>query len=299
MQLPKGQRRRLVGTLSHLPLAIFLEQHGSRATFFAMYFVSPFSRNIQRGRRGGRAQQCLIACILSLSTYLVVQMGPDALFTALSPLESCIKGWSVGNAQISRLNTRQEQDVQPDGSHLNQHSCPLLGPSFPKLRHISLDSLEPYTKNFNAALENALMGGENAYGDFDNLTNSFSIAVWSAASNNSLFEYHFEGPELNREGQPLNNDTVYRVGSISKLFTVYAYLATAGETHLDEPITNFLPELAQIDNDRAQDLESNDVDSVRWSDVTLRSLAAQLSGLPRDCEFLSSVSSTTLLKDIS
>lgn len=177
--------------------------------------------------------------------------------------------------------------TSPAVARLNQYSCPLLGPAFPQPERLSVQSLRPYTADLTRAIEEALAGGTNPYGEFDNATSSFSVALWSTASNDSLFEYHFEGSELrNASGNALNNDTVFRIGSISKVFTVYAYLATVGEAHLDEPITRFVPELAEIDREREDNSTSNDVDNIRWSDVTPRSLGAMMSGLPRDCQSL-------------
>jgi CubicO group peptidase (beta-lactamase class C family) len=170
-------------------------------------------------------------------------------------------------------------------SYVNQNSCPLLGPAYPQPQRLTPSLIQPCTDNLTADVESALAGQNTSYGVFDNVTTSFSIALWSTTSNASLFEYHFEGTEIRGDGHDtLNNQTVYRIGSISKVFTVYAYLASIGEAHLDEPITHFVPELAEIDRERVANATSNDVDNVRWSDLTPRALAAQMGGVPRDCE---------------
>lgn len=225
-----------------------------------------------------RPRPNVIACLMLLCINL------DTAFSISIPSVSWANTEEAGTAAFARLNQPTRRGSQLQGPHLNEHTCPLLGPAFTKPRHLDPDLLRPYAESFTSALENALAGEDNPYGDFDNMTNSFSLALWSTASNNSLFEYHFDAPELDRGNETLNNETIYRMGSISKVFTVYAYLATIGEAHLDEPITDFVPELAQIDAENAQDSKSNDVDTIRWSEITPRALAAQLSGLPRDCE---------------
>ncbi|RYP14527.1 hypothetical protein DL765_006303 [Monosporascus sp. GIB2] len=170
-------------------------------------------------------------------------------------------------------------------ARVNQYNCPLLGPAFPAAHQIDTLGFQQYANQFTLALEGALSSGNNSYGEFDTETVSFSIAVWSVSQNTSLYEYHSEGSKLVGDvtgGGVLNNNTIYRIGSISKLHTVYTYLAAVGDAHLDEPITNFLPELAAIDKEWAHNASANKIDNIKWSEVTLRSLAGQLSGIPRD-----------------
>ncbi|KAI9674562.1 MAG: hypothetical protein M1822_009057 [Bathelium mastoideum] len=167
---------------------------------------------------------------------------------------------------------------------VNEYACPLLGPVFPTPQKIDSSAFQGYAENFTGALEQALVTGQNSYGSWDNSTTSFSISVWSTTSNESLYEYHFEASQLQGavSSGALNNDTIYRVGSVSKLFTVYTYLAAVGDKYLDEPITKYIPELARIDEETSRNSSANPIDNYRWSDITLRSIAAQLSGIVRD-----------------
>lgn len=113
-----------------------------------------------------------------------------------------------------------------------------------------------------------------------NLT-SFSVDFYSLQDSGSVFTYHLSSPELaeSSEGvQQVDSNTIYRVGSISKVFTVYTYLASVGDLTWNQPITRYVPELAR--NAEATADESN-LDAVRWDDVTIGSLAAQLSGISR------------------
>ncbi|ETN43990.1 uncharacterized protein HMPREF1541_10855 [Cyphellophora europaea CBS 101466] len=183
---------------------------------------------------------------------------------------------------------------------VNEYTCPLLGSSFPTPSRVDASSLQPYLSDFTRALEDALSGAENEYGVFDNATTSFSVAIWTTVANESVYEYHFQGSELQGEsGIVPNNETIYRVGSISKAITVYAYLASVGEAHLDEPITKFIPELAEIDAERAENASANDIDNFQWSDITVRALASQMGGLTRDYglgDLPSIINDTTILE---
>ena len=170
-------------------------------------------------------------------------------------------------------------------ANLNQNNCPLLGPAFPQPRGVDVEAFRPYADEVTRTIEDTLAGRGNPDWLVTNTSSSFSVALWTTSSNESLYEHHFEGSEIRGDGHEfLNNDTLYRIGSISKVFPVYAWLAAIGEAHLDEPITKFVPELAELDHQRGENATSNDVDDIRWSDVTPRSLASQMSGIPRDCE---------------
>lgn len=75
----------------------------------------------------------------------------------------------------------------------------------------------------------------------------------------------------------VNRDTLYRVGSITKLLTIYVILAESGLEYWYEPISNHIPELARAS------VESR-VRDVRWSEITLGALAAHLGGISRSCK---------------
>jgi CubicO group peptidase (beta-lactamase class C family) len=83
----------------------------------------------------------------------------------------------------------------------------------------------------------------------------------------------------------VDGNIVYRLGSVTNVFTVLAFLAEAGDIDWNQPITKYIPELAKLD-DRS---DSNDFDSVGetdWDDITIGALASQVSGLGRDCKSL-------------
>ncbi len=72
-------------------------------------------------------------------------------------------------------------------------------------------------------------------------------------------------------GAPADSDTLYRVGSITKLFTdtMLLQLRDAGRLTLDDPVTNALPDL-QVSN------------PYTGSAPTFRQIASHTSGLPRE-----------------
>lgn len=152
----------------------------------------------------------------------------------------------------------------------------LRGPVFPTPSHPdSSKAIQAAREAFPKVLDEALSTGL-----LDNSTTSFSINVFSASDNKTLFSYHFEAPGLNGSlpSGHLNDDTIYRIGSLSKLFTVYTLLAKTGFTDFNQPITKYIPELAAADT-------NSTLNEAQWSDITVEALASQLAGITRDCKF--------------
>lgn len=68
----------------------------------------------------------------------------------------------------------------------------------------------------------------------------------------------------------MDANTVYRIGSITKVFTTLAFLAEAGDEHFNRPITDFIPELAAMSQSK------DELRSVYWEDISIESLMAQV-----------------------
>ncbi|UPX18163.1 uncharacterized protein EKO05_0008473 [Ascochyta rabiei] len=103
---------------------------------------------------------------------------------------------------------------------------------------------------------------------------SFSIAITS--SKQTLWSKHHTARERNASRPDIaevNGDALYRIASITKTFTVLGvlYQEKAGNLSLDEPIDKYIVELKEAQNG-----------TLPWKDITLRSLASQLSGIPRE-----------------
>ncbi|KAL1795459.1 hypothetical protein ACET3X_005683 [Alternaria dauci] len=121
--------------------------------------------------------------------------------------------------------------------------------------------------SINTALTVAVAAPEHA-------RSSFSVEITS--SEETLWSYHHTARERNvsRPDIPeVNGDALYRIASITKTFTVLGilYQHAAGNLSLDATVNTYLKELGEKSDG-----------GIPWKDITLRSLASQLSGLPRD-----------------
>lgn len=168
---------------------------------------------------------------------------------------------------------------------------PLLGPVFPHASNLSFnDAFQNMTANLTATLEDIILAG-NSTSSTTSIINSrdtsFALQIFSSdaapGGNNTLFQYFFTSPATSNASSgvtQVDENTVFRIGSASKLWTVFTFLASAGEASLYDPVTKWVPELqtAAVGADDA-------VDFVRWEDVTIQELASHLSGVGRDCKF--------------
>jgi hypothetical protein len=158
----------------------------------------------------------------------------------------------------------------------SQH-CSFLGPVFPPPTNVLQDSTTvPKALNiFRTTLESSLRNGTLQ------ATNvSFFLTAFDAER--TIFEYRYASPTLGNSSLTsgrLDRDTLFRIGSVSKLLTVYTLLAEVGIAHLNDPVTKWVPELAAIAGSESS------VDGVQWEDVTIGSLADHTSGINRDCRY--------------
>jgi hypothetical protein len=161
-------------------------------------------------------------------------------------------------------------------------NCPLIGPEFPPPQHLSDHPI------WKAAIQNVTAVFD--YIDYSNITGidrfSYSLQIFSSNPGPPvLWERYRTAKNLpsNTTGvKKVDGDTVYRLGSVTKVFTVLAWLAEVGDVHWNQPITKYIPELAQYPTDST----ASGFDSVKdtaWDDITIGSLASQVSGLGRDC----------------
>ncbi|KAL0940306.1 uncharacterized protein CTRU02_203069 [Colletotrichum truncatum] len=160
-------------------------------------------------------------------------------------------------------------------------NCPILGPAYPALKDLRKSRVIRDTgDSFTKIIEEAVATGETEWGLIGTANTSFSLSVFSADSDDYLFEYHHRGTELDGSltGDVLNADTLYRIGSVSKLFTVYTLLIKLDPSYWSQPITNFIPELADAPT-------NNGARQVQWSDVTLGALMSHMGGLARNNGF--------------
>ena len=175
--------------------------------------------------------------------------------------------------------------------------CAILGPRFPHPSGFADDeTIQAAIKDTTAAFDELIATKNSTWGTISNTT-SFSVALFT--SNDPLndsqpffFEYHHTAPafkENQLEASQLNADSIFRISTVTQVFTVWIFLIEAGEAHWVDPITNYIPELANHEGARL--VTSG---HFSWEDVSLGDLAGHLSGIPRDCECTKNEISNTL-----
>ncbi|KAK8089738.1 beta-lactamase 2 [Apiospora hydei] len=150
--------------------------------------------------------------------------------------------------------------------------CPPLGPVLPAPVRPSADpDVQAAAKSFEGSL-NALTAGYNA--------SAVSVAVKSIHEDQPFFSFHYTPPHFNTSGtHKVDADTVYRIASISKLFTVLGLLLLDG-VRMDDPVTKYLPQLRDLKRQPGD--EVNEITTLDWDEITLGSLASHQSGLGSD-----------------
>ena len=155
---------------------------------------------------------------------------------------------------------------------LTSQSCPSQSPPLPPPTYDKHTSLiwETFSK-IEASLSHLVSTNNNTALN----TSSYSIEVTS--SHKTLWSTFHTALEKNltRPGAKVIDETSrYRIASITKTFTVLAILQqhALGTLSLDDTVEKFLP----------HHFLSTSSGGIDWQTITLRSLASQLSGLPRD-----------------
>ncbi|RSL85883.1 hypothetical protein CEP51_003100 [Fusarium floridanum] len=153
------------------------------------------------------------------------------------------------------------------------HDCPLWGPIYPAPANVLNSTtvtraIANLKESLDAALSNETLGAANA---------SFHLEVFS--TDQLLLNYSYAAPQIKDSltAGVLNRDTIFRIGSVSKLVAVYTLLAATGMEYINDPVTKWVPELAAapVPDDGA-------VDVVRWQDITIGALAGHQAGLLKD-----------------
>lgn len=154
--------------------------------------------------------------------------------------------------------------------------CPPLGPALPAPRH---PSENPLVQGTVAALLEAF---EASLG-FNHSAVSVGIrSIYQDDDGPALLDFHHtpSDPGAKRGAKVVTGKTLYRVGSVTKVFTVLAalQLAEEGKLRMDDPVGKWVPGLEGT----AGSEEEDELDVVRWEDVTLDGLATHLSGIGAD-----------------
>ncbi|KAH0493335.1 hypothetical protein TgHK011_000009 [Trichoderma gracile] len=148
------------------------------------------------------------------------------------------------------------------------HTCPPLGQVLPPPTAPSdHQSLQKATEKLAGTLESHFTSNLNSSG--------LSIIVKSLHEDLPLFTYHYTPPSLSGIGtKNINEQTIFRVGSLSKLFPALAALQI-NKIRMDDSVLEYIPELENA-------VLTGSVESIAWDEVTIDSLMTHLSGLPTD-----------------
>lgn len=168
--------------------------------------------------------------------------------------------------------------------------CPPLGPVYAAPQSLSTDSSIRQTgQTVSAALKQLLKTGGDTSAGFDANTTSFSINFFSIHESESIFQYHVTASTLNTSSTKIvDENSVYRIGSITKAVTVFELLLLGKQVHFDDPVTKYVPELAAI-------AEDDEITTAQWSQITVGALAGHLAGIGRDCKCISLASNENTL----
>jgi CubicO group peptidase (beta-lactamase class C family) len=140
--------------------------------------------------------------------------------------------------------------------------CPPLGPVFPPPQSLSnAVAFKSDLDKLQATLQNALISGNTSYGPVSP-NDTYSIQVFSAKDARPLLDFNYRGTGV-ENSKEVNGDSIFSIGSTTKLITVYLLLLEAGYGVLGEPVTNYLPELAG---------------KGAWDDITVGALAGFVGG---------------------
>lgn len=159
-------------------------------------------------------------------------------------------------------------------------NCPFPGAAYPKPTNLAVSpTIQAALANLTAAFETYdEMSSNNPNGT------SWSLQIFSASSDEPLWEYYHTAQNLLDQEETANftvgPDTIYRLGSLTKIFTIVTFIAEAGDTRWNDPVTKYVPELQALAAKASEDPVMN----VDWESVTLGALASHMAGIMRDCK---------------
>ncbi|KAF2094653.1 beta-lactamase/transpeptidase-like protein [Rhizodiscina lignyota] len=164
------------------------------------------------------------------------------------------------------------------------------GPSYPAPHDLtSKKSLIPAAwKNTTAVLQKYIDSGNKSTTVSDGISSmwnvTFSVGMFSlhdpAATD---LQFHYTSPEVANAANgthKVDSDSIYRIASVTKVFTVLAGLLNLNETDWSRPLSDIVPALR--DYSKKNPGEKDPVYTVEWDKITPLALSAQIGGVPRD-----------------
>ncbi|KAJ4251027.1 hypothetical protein NW762_011677 [Fusarium torreyae] len=146
-------------------------------------------------------------------------------------------------------------------------ACPPLGAVFPAPQAPGESKL---VQKAAAALKTSLDKQITSLFNYSGL----AISAKSIHEDDSLFTYYYTPPNPGEGSDKIDEDTVFRIASGSKLITVLAALVS-DKIDMEASVLKYLPELNKTAGD-------DDIFSLQWEDITVGSLASHLSGVGVD-----------------
>ncbi|KAJ3568681.1 hypothetical protein NPX13_g6339 [Xylaria arbuscula] len=176
-------------------------------------------------------------------------------------------------------------------AHAKQN-CPIYGLGYPKPTNL-LNSQG--IKNAASALDSVFAQYIDNANNTGSDTFSYSVEVFAASEPTPLWSHYWTAKNLatmNTTGvRKIDGNTVYRIGSLSKIFTILTFLAEVGDSSWNEPIAKFIPEIAAMAANASDN--SHSLTSPDWGSITIGALASQISGLMRDYSMLGELTQTS------
>ena len=171
--------------------------------------------------------------------------------------------------------------------------CPLLGPRFPIPTSLAASpAIQTGVAGLRTELDTSIATSNTSdNGPTSPNTTSFSIALFAPGNGNSLpadpffFQYHHTASGLANSSagvKAVDDNSVYRIGPLTQIFTVWTFLVEAGSSYWDDAVTKHVPEL--VDASSKLSAQQDPVSYVDWEEVTLGMLASHLAGIGRDCK---------------
>ncbi len=170
-------------------------------------------------------------------------------------------------------------------SVLSQHvAADFLGPTYPAPLDLtsSTSLVRAAWENLTETLDGYLKGNNTPaeVADFKKVT--WSTGLFSIHDSEAKqLQYHYTSPQVKKGNgtKDVDGDTIYRMASVTKLFTVLVGLLELNEEQWNTPISKIIPGLAIYDNGTAA--KDDPVYTTPWDKITPWALANQQSGVAR------------------
>ncbi|KAK5455217.1 hypothetical protein LTS15_005937 [Exophiala xenobiotica] len=145
-------------------------------------------------------------------------------------------------------------------------------------------TLDSYLKNTSKGPSISSSSTSLSAAKLGNVT--FSLGMFSMHDPEaSKLEYHHTSSEIAKASHgthSIQGDSIYRIASMTKLFTVLGGLLTMADEDWNRPLTSIIPELASFAAATADsDADADAVYKTAWDQITPWALACQMAGIAR------------------